>query len=199
MQGIDLPLTLNGLVLLATALPHKLPKLSDSSQKCPTVSKCSLMRVLGAGQNQIQHFTPDTLCLQTRLSRSPPLPMFSEVGSTTPYVVSQDGPSFSPSQAEESLIPRVASCTSEQLSSLIAEEPSENFPCAWRFTCQYDPNRFPATLYQAERTGNHVECPGEQRCRSVYRRLWLLRKRVVGNCPSWKRSLEKVTISYECR
>ena len=149
--------------------------------KCPVQSPSA---ILGRRRHLLQHFTPNILCD----SSSDP----DQSGSTS----SEQTASNTVETNEHAH--RLAGCSPVELSSLAFAQNSHP-SCDYHMTCQYDPTRYPAVLYEATRNGQADGCPLDQQCVPIEQTLDVLYKRRLGSCSYWLLSATKTITGYRCQ
>lgn len=74
--------------------------------------------------------------------------------------------------------------------------------CSWRYQCNFDPKRVPASIFTAKmQSGNVVHTVGQHsqyQCKPIYMPLNVLKLKCSqnGTGPEWELVLEKVTVGY---
>lgn len=161
--------------------PVKDPLHNSLNAKCPVENPVT---ILGEKRRLLQHFTPDLMCASAEESQE-----------TMDDVLTKWNSNSNSPPAE-----RLAGCSEAELASLSGNSPPDPASaCQYHMTCQYDPFRFPAVLYEAARSQHSTWCPGDGAfCLPVYSKVVVLRKTTVDSCPSWRFELTNVATSFAC-
>ena len=188
--------SLSLLLLVVCTCARSLPITNTSNSAevltaCPTQDPAEL---LGERRHHLQHFTPDLLCGSSKaVSSQANLAGNSLEGkSASPSPVSISGDSHA----------RIAGCSPAELEDLSMSDASTE-ACPFHLTCQYDPLRYPAVMYEAKRTSQTSSCPVDSACLPVVKEVEVMRKESQSlnekSCPMWRLSLEYITTGFQCQ
>ena len=185
------------LLVIYSSCALSLPVTSNSVDvltKCPSQNPAEL---LGQRRHHIQHFTPDLLCQSstTTSSESSSITENSLEGSSSVSTHSQ----MALSGDLHALIP---GCSQAELEDLSLSDAS-TADCPFHVTCQYDPLRYPAVMYEAKRTSHRSSCPVNSVCLPVVKEMDVLRRESLmlngKSCQVWALSAEYITTGYQCQ
>ena len=177
----------------ASPLSGRSRKGENHSHSCPDQD---LTSILGDRRHHLQHFTPDLLCSSQIPSATAPNENSTSHPAKKMVVIESNSVTRSGSSNQ------LPGCSDEDLAAVAFPLTSQVSPCQFHLTCQYDPERYPAVLYQAVRTKGSPDsslCPGNSICKSVHQKIVVLRKTKVGSCPIWRFYEEKVVRSFRCQ
>ena len=185
------------LLVICSSCALSLPVASNSVDvltKCPSQNPAEL---LGQRRHHIQHFTPDLLCQSstTPSSESSSITENSLEGSSSVSTHSQ----LALTGDLHALIP---GCSQAELEDLSLSDAS-TADCPFHVTCQYDPLRYPAVMYEAKRTSHMSSCPVNSVCLPVVKEMEVLRRESQmlngKSCQVWALSAEYITTGYQCQ